>query len=278
MKLIDEINDSVNYLQGSRKYKEDYIDAVCNFFENYYGGKNNARTDILIQPVQHIKNDQNNFALDILEGLKSYPNDKYTLACRLENLLQHLKRRYDLSLSDSLLANFKHKDKNERLLKILKYLHTGEKTRQDIAENFGISDRALATDLKTLQNGLEFMGSHMKIRELERKKNTYTSMIHPIFLALNTEEIYSMTVGLKLLSHGTVFQESMNRVADKIYKQLSVYATGIVENHTDGENVVFEAGDLRFMSTYALMKKSKTPFAYYLKEPHPLYGNIQEER
>ncbi len=24
--------------------------------------------------------------------------------------------------------------------------------------------------------------------------------------------------------------------------------------------------------------KTKTPFAYYLKEPHPLYGNIQEER
>ncbi|EEG79117.1 hypothetical protein [Dethiobacter alkaliphilus] len=269
MQLLDAITNTANFYHHTRKTKEDYVNTVTHFFENYYGGKDNQNPTILDKSIQDIKKDQNNFALDIQEGLKSYPNDKYTLTCRLEQLIFYLNLKNNFTLTDTLLENFKHKDKNERLLKILKYLHTGEKSRQDIAENFGISDRALASDLKTLQDGFDFMGSNMQIRKLERGKNTYTSMIHPIFLALNTEEIYSMTVGLKLLSYGTVFEESMNRVADKIYKQLSDHATQIADSHTDGEKVTFNDGTLDFIGTYSLMQQSRTPFAYYLKEPIP---------
>lgn len=266
MKILDEIKRAADFCGGGSKVREEYIKSVSHFFVNYYEGKNIGRPDILEAGVEEIIKDQDRFAVGLADGVKSYPNDKYALVVRLENLLVHLQRRYGLSVSVSILENFKCRDRNERLLKILKYLHTGDKSRAQIAEAFGISERVLSDDLGSLQGGFRFMGNQMQIRQLGRGTNTYRSMIHPVFLALNSEEIYTMTVGLKLLSRGTVFAESVDRVTDKIYQQLSDYARGMVDNHVDGEKVQFDRSDMVFLSTYSLMKESDKPFPYYLKE------------
>jgi len=113
--------------------------------------------------------------------------------------------KYGFCYEKTLLSNFKYKDRSERLLKMLKYLHSGAKKREQIAHDFGISERTLADDLKNLLDGFLFLENTMKISVLERKKNTYHSLIHPIFLALNTSEIYALTVGLKILCQDTVF-------------------------------------------------------------------------
>jgi len=267
--LFEEIKRAADWGVAGKKAREEYVRLLSQFFEKYYGGKNNeeARADILRKSMDDIEKDQDSFALGLTEGIRSYPNDKYALACRLEDFIIYLRCRRGFTVSEDLLSNYKCKDKNERLLKILKYLHTGGKSRAEIAEAFGISERALSADLNLLQNGYTFLGNEMKIRELGRGTNTYSSMIHPIFLALNTEEIYTMTVGLKLLGKNTVFAESIGRVADKIYEQLSHYAKEMVDSHVDGESVTFGQSDLVFLNSYELMRKSRRPFPYFLKEP-----------
>ncbi len=73
-------------------------------------------------------------------------------------------------------------EKYERMIEILKYLHEGPKTREEIATNFNISIENLNDDLKELQNGdYSFLGYKMQI-DLKRGENTYDSTIHPIFL------------------------------------------------------------------------------------------------
>ena len=109
----------------------------------------------------------------------------------------------------------------------------------------------------------------MQISELERKKNTYRSLIHPVFLAMNTSEIYALTVGLKLLNQGMVFEDSLGSIANKVYKQLSGYAKEMADQHTDDLNISFEEEELKFINTFELFNRHDCPFTYFLKEPLP---------
>ncbi|MGI1658230.1 MAG: helix-turn-helix transcriptional regulator [Desulfitobacterium sp.] len=268
--LLDVIKECSQKLY-TRKEQNDQEKALSAFFENYYGGKDNptVRLNILHTSIGEYLEMLEDFTANIYDGVKSYPNAKHTLVAHLNHLLQHLKGRYSISYEVSFLSNFNYREKSERLLKMLKYLHSGERKRSQIADEFGISERALADDLKTLQEGYEFMDTTMQISELKRGSNTYQSLIHPTFLALNTSEIYALTVGLKLLSKDTVLEDTLDTLANKIYKQLSSTAKEIVDQQADELSLSFEEEELKFTNTYDLMKRRNTPFAYFLKEELP---------
>ena len=268
--LIDEIDECSRKGNTKKKYLEEKT-ALCLFFQNYYGGKEHpdTRLGLLDTKIRDILADQDSFYEDVLIGIRSYFQDKYLLTSRLEKLFKHLQKHFGFTFSADFFLNLKNRDRTERLLKTLKYLHSGDKSREQIAENFGISDRALAEDLKTLLEGFDFLESSMQISELERKKNTYRSLIHPVFLAMNTSEIYALTVGLKVLSQGTVFEDSLGSIANKVYKQLSKYAKEMADQHTDDLNISFEAGELNFINSYELFIRHNCPFSYFLKEPLP---------
>ena len=247
--------------------KEDYENLIL-FFGSYYGGKAIGKkgSEILDAKIIDILKDSNDFIFNVIQGVKSYPNDKYKLSERLDILLVHLKKKYELNYSESIFDNFKIKDKNERLLMMLKYLHSGEKSRSDIAEDFGISERTVADHLLTLQDGFSFLGSEMKIQELERGTTKYRSLIHPVFLALNSSEIYSLTVGLKLLSKDTVFENTLGRIADAVFEQLSEDSKEMINKHKT-DNVTFDNDEMKFINSLELARKHDSPFTYYLKEP-----------
>ncbi|MBM7615603.1 hypothetical protein [Alkaliphilus hydrothermalis] len=257
--------------------KEDYENLV-SFFENYYGGKTRDREtlEVLDISMMDLLRDESEFMFNVLQGVKSYPNDKCKLSKRLEVFLAHLKIKYGFNYSDNIFENFKVNDKNQRILLMLKYLHSGEKSRSDIAEDFGISERTVAEDLSILQNGFTFLGTEMNIRGLERGTNKYKSIIHPIFLAANSAEIYALTVGLKLLSKGTVFEESLGRISNVIYEQLSENSKRMIDQHED-EIVTFDNGSLKFIDSSRLVQMIETPFAYFLKDPVECIITYREE-
>ncbi|MDP4160845.1 MAG: hypothetical protein Q8911_13960, partial [Bacillota bacterium] len=82
-------------------------------------------------------------------------------------------------------------------------------------------------------------------------------------------DIYALTVGLKLLSEGTVFEDSLGSIANKVYKQLSGYAKAMADQHTDDLNISFEQEELKFINTSDLFNRRECPFSYFLKEPLP---------
>lgn len=268
--LIDEIDECSRKGNTKKKSLEEKA-ALCLFFETYYGGKDHPETrlGLLDTKIRDILADQDSFYEDVLIGIRSYFQDKFLLTSRLEKLFKHLQKNFGFTFSADFFLNLKNRDRSERLLKTLKYLHSGDKSREQIAKNFGISDRALADDLKTLLEGFDFLESSMRISELERKKNTYRSLIHPVFLAMNTSEMYALTVGLKLLSQGTVFEDTLGGIANKVYKQLSGHAKAMADQHTDKLDISFEEEELKFINTSDLFFNRDCPFTYFLKEPLP---------
>jgi len=255
----------------NRRAWQKEADKLTQWFQNYYGGNQDDRMqgceEVLDTTLDDIVKNKEEFSENILSGIKALAKDKYLYVLKVEHLLKYLNDEYDAGISMDFLDHLKWKEKDDRLLKILKYLHSGGKSREDIARVFGISKRVLDDDLATLKEGFEFMGTYMEIGTLKRGENTYTSPIHPIFLALNSAEIYALTLGLKLLSKDTVFEHALSRVADQVYQQLSDFAQGMVESHPESGEVYFGNQKRRFMSSLELARQYNLPFCQYLKEP-----------
>ena len=266
--LVYELKRFYEVNKNYARIKKDDYDNLLLFFDSYYGGKaiDKEESKLLDNNMSDLLKDGDLFISDIVQGVKSYPNDKSKLCERLEKFLNHLKEKYKLDYNENLFENFKIKDKNERLLLMLKYLHSGAKTRSDIAEDFGISERTVADDIATLMNGFTFLGSEMEIKDLERGTNKYKSLIHPIFLALNSAEIYTLTVGLKLLSKDTLFEETLERIANVVYEQLSEKTKEMINLHKD-DNVYFCNDPMKFINSRKLTQMHDSPYTYFLKEP-----------
>ena len=255
----------------NKKSQAAAAEKLATWFSDYYGGTDHedARINILDQKVSRIKATLDEFRVDLTGGIQSYPHDKYQLTLRIEHLIKHLNRDYGLNLDLQFFDNLKTRDRYDRLLKIIKHLHSGNHSRKDLSETFAISKRALSDDLNTLLDGFEFMGTTMKISELERGSNTYSSLIHPVFLALNTAEIYAMTIGLKLLAEDTIFGDDMNRISDNLYAQLSSHARSMVEKQAELDDLRFEdKSDRKFINSMEFIKQEQ-PFSYYLKDATP---------
>lgn len=269
-KLLFEIIDEA-FINGygkekfgaNEKERQKEAEKLKNWFVNYY----QSTDDINEVDINKIAADTDEFAFKIIDGIRSFPNDKYKLSLRIEQLVGTLKRDFNLDIEIPEIDNFKYKDRNERLMKILKYLHEGNKSRAEIAETFGISERTLSEDIKDLFNGYEYMGTTMQISEMERGSNTYKSLIHPIFHALHMKEIYAMTIGMKLMGKGTVFETDFNRISNQVYTQLSDVAKKIIDETALEVNLEFHEDPMHFMNTYTMWKEKYTPYTYFLKDP-----------
>ena len=86
-----------------------------------------------------------------------------------------------------------------RRLNILKMLHGKELRTAEITEAYGVDDRTIRTDLETLRDGLEVMGTTVKIVEQRSGHSnlSYKSTVHPIFLALNLSEVFALLKALE---------------------------------------------------------------------------------
>lgn len=85
---------------------------------------------------------------------------------------------------------------------------------------------------------------------------------------MRTDEIFSLTVGLKLLSRGTMFQESLGGIADLIYKQLSPSAREVIDWHSEPNGISYADSEMHFINSEEYIKKeSLGKLPYYLKQP-----------
>lgn len=88
----------------------------------------------------------------------------------------------------------------ERRVEILKLLQGKEMRTSEIAENFGVDERTIRTDMQALRDGIDILGIKIKIESKHpgKQKHYYKSTVHPILLALNLSELFAL---LKLLEN-----------------------------------------------------------------------------
>ncbi len=255
-------------------------DRVISWFEKYYGGNKDDRPpgceDILNESAEMILKIRDEFMYNIIAGLRVMAKDKYINLMKIMHLLRYMNHKYSFGFDMSVFQYMKWKDKEERLLMILKYLHSGHRNRDEIAEEFGISRRTIDEDIATLKDGFEFLGTTMTVKE-EDDKTTYTSPVHPIFLALNSAEIYAMTVGLKLISKGTIFEHALNRVADHVYQQLSDFAEDMIDSLPESSETGYGNEQVQYMNSFELMMQFDSPFCQFLKERKPCRVTYQQD-
>lgn len=256
-----------NKTQRFRGLSKEDVEIMLQFFNNYFGGIDNyeERDNISEADIIEILSSPDDFMFNLVNGIKSYPRDKAVLTDRIIKFLDYLEIRFDVSFNKHEFENFRIKSQSERLLQILKYLHSGDKNRAQIADAFGISERTLSEDLAILLDGFEFLGTEMKISSLERGTNKYRSHVHPIFLALNSAEIFDLTIGLKLAGKDTVFESGFSRIANLVYKQLSHSAKEMIDK-SGYSSGLFDDEKLKFKNSLEANEDNEKFFSYFLKD------------
>lgn len=113
----------------------------------------------------------------------------------------------------------------ERQLEIVKFLHE-PKTPAEISERFNIDSRTVRADIKQLEDGIEVLGSIIRIeKEKKGRQISYKTTVHPIFLPLNLTEVYAMTVYLdKVIDKHDPNAQIIRDISRRIKSQLSDYA------------------------------------------------------
>lgn len=265
--ILSELERFKNKGKRHTGITEEDFDILVQFFQNYFGGREGQliRESYLENEMDIILKEPDEFTYNLIQGIKSYPRDKAVMTIRIIKYLEYLEIRYDVSFKKYEFENFKINNQSERLLTILKYLHSGDKKRPEIADAFGISERTLSEDLFLLLEGFEFLGTEIRIPKLERGTNNYRSHVHPIFLALNSAEIFAMVVGLKLVGKDTVFEESFNRIASMVYKQLSPHARNLIDA-TKYVDVSSYEEPLKFLNSLEANERQDIRLSYFLKD------------
>ncbi|KNZ68173.1 hypothetical protein Tfer_3292 [Thermincola ferriacetica] len=202
------------------------------------------------------------------DGVQSYRRNKNKLNGLIRDFFNFVSKYYGVKIDvDTYFPPLNFREKTERMIEILKYLHEGPKTREEISAYFSITERTLSDYLNELQRGdYSFLGYSMKIN-LKRGENTYDSTIHPVFLPLNLSEVYALTVGLKLTGRKTVFKDIYDYIADCIYDQLSSYGKRRISEKAKEKGIFFDDNHIRAyrFEEDILDSKRQKMFAYFLK-------------
>ncbi len=122
-------------------------------------------------------------------------------------------------------------DSIEFKVKLLKFLQ-GKKEgirREEIARYFNVSEYTIGKRLLELQSTENhILGTKVKI-ELKRKTNSYNSTVHPIFLALNLSEVYTL-LGILIQQEPSISGGTARSMTSDIVSQLTDYAKDILKD------------------------------------------------
>lgn len=219
--------------------------------------------------IYDIRRDPESFQRDIEDFIAGQAKDKYAYCLRFSHLLLFLNAVYGTAISLDFLKKFKYKDADRRRLEILKYLHedANGKNQREIAEAFGIDEKTLREDLRVLSNGFTFMGTTLHINGHAKSGAIYNSPTHPVFLALNTTQVWSLIVGMQLLSKNTYFEHDISEIANLLYTQLSPFAGSFIEKECSKHDIPIGPVDLCFKTSAGYQKEeAKKKLCHYLRK------------
>jgi len=265
----------------SRKDRLAEAKKLEEWFKSKYGkernqqsrneGAENTKPHLYSNPLDltldNIIDNSDIFIEHIQKGIRILTKDKHIYAYKVEHLIKFLNEKYAAGIDTKFLDYIKCSSKEQRYLEELKYLHAKGKNRGEIADIFCISERQFDDDASAIKDGFKFMNTEIKNAELSiSDRGEYTSPVHPVFLALNSAQIYALTIGMKLLSKDTVFEHAMSSVSDEIYAQLTDFARDMIDQQPEAKDMVFDESKRKFVDSREFVKeKSHLHYCQYIK-------------
>lgn len=217
-----------SYDQRSKE-EERLMTGISN--KNSKAGKGAMGIIDLDQTLSDILDDKEGFLEDINYFLAGSRQGKYQYAMRFETLLNYLNHHFQASILTDFLSKYLTEDDSQRRLKLLMGMHPGinksRKSIAQIADEFGVDVKTIREDFNRLAQDFSFLGSEIKIKGFYEDNN---SPVHPVFLALNSTQIYGLLYALKVLASGTVVDEVSQEIATSVYSQLSQFGKDLVSD------------------------------------------------
>lgn len=178
----------------------------------------------LNQRLSDIRIDRNDFVRNIKDFIKSKTNGKYQYALRFETLIEYMNEKYKAEVPTDFLKSFLIKDADRRRIELLKLFHSHASKPRNLAayaEELGVDIKVLREDILRLERDFSFMDTDIKIQPFDIKSEIKSSSVHPVFLALNTTQVYCLLLILKEMARDSVLEVVAEDIADSIYSQLS---------------------------------------------------------
>ena len=231
--LIDHVGPQLLDRTAS-SYTDDYFTELREAVEGY------VRTILYTSRIR--------YATEINKHFDTFFNGRFSQLCRLNSVLNSTE-------IDILLLKALQGGSNESLY---------ANSQADRADQFGMSVNAIHSRIHALEDGKDILGHRVQIHIAGRGQTAYDNTIHPIFLTLNLQEVFLLTVRLKQVFSGTTFEKLADGIANDIYSQMSDYAKDILQPHTAGQG--FETQDTKEPTAY---RPEQRDIVYYLKSGDP---------
>lgn len=121
-------------------------------------------------------------------------------------------------------------DPIERLIAVLEYMQTNSIDIEKISDLFMMSDRSMRELLSELENGVDILGTRVKVKMNRDGQNRYSVISHhPVFLNLTMQEVVAMTAGLlDAAKTNELYGPLYRKIAKDVYDNLTSYAKGRV--------------------------------------------------
>jgi len=250
--------------------KEKFDEFICGKYDTFTGYVPNK--DRTIETMKNKLNEfeEGNEEKDYIKKIEEYiiANKSIHMKNIQLKFYKYLKEKYNKEV-DTELENVKLNIlPKERQIDILKNFHC-KTTRKKLSKIYGVSERTIYEDLDSLEKGIVFMDTEIKVN-FNNKKSEFEDTVHPIFLALNLTEVNLLMNFLpeileeyKQNCYDSFKRKRINRVNTLINKmkiQLSDYAVG--ELNIDCKNI---DKTMKFTSEKEFIKKDDNYLDYLLK-------------
>ena len=166
---------------------------------------------------------------DLEYHIKSIQNRKIKYINVLLDFAKWLKKNDYPNLTTTLTKDYVALTRRIELIKYLQEPHS----RDEIQDELIISERTLNSDFAALENGIEVLGTILKVNFKKYDRDgryvvdnyNYHSSCNPLFLPLNMTELFLLTnVIPERIKDNEGLKESYNAILKKIEPQLTAYA------------------------------------------------------
>lgn len=157
-----------------------------------------------------------------------------------------------------------------RRLELIKYFHKPH-TEKEVLDNFMINNRTFRSDLKALEEGVEFCGCILKIKFNKYDRGGkitiddigYHSSYNPFGLVLNMSELYLLTNIVPKMIKNSYIRGEYSNIMNKIYPQLSEYALDLIKIDYKGDD--YGPNNPFVLESETMKKSKKNQILYVLK-------------
>lgn len=202
----------VKTLEDDRN-KRKYVSQARSFFEEI-----KEHSDEIKHPV------------DLEELLRSSKTKKEKKRDLILMFYDYLKEKTGKEIESDLKSKIIIDDSLERKIAIIQYMQANPIDIEKISDLFMISTKSMGRILNELEEGVDILGTKVKIKMDRKGWNRYSVISHhPVFLNLTMSEVVALTVGLvDAAKDNDLYAPLFKKIARDVYANLTDYGKGCI--------------------------------------------------